>query len=448
MIPAADPTLAYPPPADDTTLSADAGPPTSPYTPPGYEVVREVGRGGMGAVYEARQLDLNRPVALKLVLGAGPADRLRFLAEAEATAAIDNPHVVRVFGSGEVGTRPYLVMEYLPGGTLAARLRDGRLDPRRAAELVAKVARGVAAAHAAGVVHRDLKPANVLFDEKGEPKVADFGLAKRGGSDLTRTGAVMGTPAYMAPEQAKGETKFVGPQADVWALGVILYECLTGKRPFDAADPWGVVHRVLADAPARPAGVPRDLEVVCLKCLAKDPAERYPTAAELADDLDRHLRGEAVAARRAGALEQLYRWGRRNPTVAGLIAAVFLAVLIGGVTSAVLAVQVSREAENARRADREREQAVIRHRVMAREFVRFLVGNQKLDEEKRRELVLQFLAKYPEYDERFFVEAFTSSDPADTAPDAPLPPPPANLANAPQAGAGGAAAIAPKMVGD
>src|SRR5436305_552715 len=235
------------PPAADPADTADYAPTRTgpgrvpadlrpaPVAPPGYVIDGELGRGGMGVVYKALQRGLNRPVALKMVLTGDHADHkdlLRFLAEAETVAAIRHPHVVQVYEFGEQHGRPFLAMEFLPGGSLADRLKaGGALDPRAAAELVEKLARAVHAAHDAGIVHRDLKPANVLFDGAGEPRVTDFGLAKRGGqSDLTRTGAVMGTPAYMAPEQAAGKTKFVGPQADVYALGVVLYECLAGRR--------------------------------------------------------------------------------------------------------------------------------------------------------------------------------------------------------------------------
>ena len=233
----------------------------------------------MGVVYRARQETLNRDVAVKMVLGAAPMDLVRFLAEAESAAAVDHPHVVRVYDFGQHDGRPYLAMEYLPGGTLAERLKAGRLPPRDAADVVAGVARGVAAAHAQGIVHRDLKPGNVLFDAAGTPKVADFGLAKRGGgSNLTHTNAVLGTPAYMAPEQIEEGAKLAGPAADVWALGVILYEAATGARPFDTGDNLATLRKVVEDDPVPPRtlvpAIPRDLETICLKCLAKKPADR------------------------------------------------------------------------------------------------------------------------------------------------------------------------------
>jgi serine/threonine protein kinase len=279
---------------------------------PGYEIIGELGRGGMGVVYKARHLKLNRIVALKMVLNAQHTDSRelgRFLLEAEAVAAIRHPYVIQVYDSGEVHGRPYMAMECLEGGSLISRVRSGgKMAPRHAAELLLKIARGVQAAHDRGIVHRDLKPHNVLLDTPppgsapgtwGEPKVTDFGLAKRGGaSDLTQTGAVMGTPAYMAPEQARGETKNVGPLSDVYALGVILYECLTGTVPFAGEDAWSVIRQVISVEPEpvtrRVAGVPRDLDLICRKCLAKEPSERYSSAGALADDLQRFLLGEAI----------------------------------------------------------------------------------------------------------------------------------------------------------
>ena len=300
----------------------------------GYEVLGELGRGAMGVVFKARHIKLNRVVALKMTLGgrADDKDLIRFLAEAEAVAAVKHGNVVQVYDYGESGGRPYMALEFCPGGPLSERLRAGEpLTARAAAETVGRIAAGVAAAHEEGIVHRDLKPGNVLLAADGEPKVADFGLAKRAASDLTATQAVMGTPSYMSPEQAGGKTKFVGPQADVWSLGVILYECLTGARPFPGATAEEVLAQVLSAEPppirtAKP-DVPRDVDLICRKCLEKNPADRYPTARELADDLERFGRGEPISVRPLGTARRTARWARRNPAVAGLLGAVAVITL-------------------------------------------------------------------------------------------------------------------------
>ncbi len=299
--------------------------------PPGYVLERELGRGGMGVVYLARQDGLNRPVALKMILGAANERALiRFLAEAEAVAAVRHPNVVEVYHFGQHGARPYLALEFCPGGDLDALAGAGKLEPRRAAELMAQVAEGVAAAHAQGIVHRDLKPHNVMLTAAGEPKVTDFGLAKRlAGAGLTATGAVVGTPAYMAPEQAGG-TKFVGPPADVWSLGVMLYELLAGERPFVGDNSWSVLGRVMKGAypplSKVAGGVPRDLVLVAEHCLKLDPRDRYAGASELAADLRAYLAGRPISVRPAGRLETAAKWARRNPAVAGLFAALFAMV--------------------------------------------------------------------------------------------------------------------------
>ena len=343
-------------------LKKSAPPPDQPRATampavPGYDVLAPLGEGGMGSVWKARQVRLNRLAAVKMVLGnqrAGSKELIRFLAEAEAVAAVKHPHVVQVYEYGDANGRPFFAMEYLAGGSLAERLaRTNRFAPRAAAELVATLAGAVQAAHDRGIVHRDLKPGNVLYDEKGTPKVTDFGLAKQtGGSDLTATQVVMGTPAYMAPEQARGQTKFVGPQADVYSLGVILYDCLTGTRPFNAPDQLALLQKVAEQEPERPGkrvpGLPRDVELICLKCLAKEPEERYATAGLLAVDLGRFAAGEPVSVRSAGLVERAAKWARRKPTLAAAYMLGLLAVLLGGLGGA--AVWQWRSAERARYA--------------------------------------------------------------------------------------------------
>jgi serine/threonine protein kinase len=342
----------------------------------GYEVLGLLGRGGMGIVYEARQLGLDRTVALKMVLAgfqAGPKDLARFRAEAAALARLQHPNIVQIYDVGETAGRPYFAFEFVAGGSLAHYLRGTPQPVRPAAQLVETLARAVQDAHANGVIHRDLKPANILLrDEreraKGEsrdlspfasglasvvPKITDFGLAKcaSGGepTDLrgpTATGDLLGTPNYMAPEQAMVPRRPVGPAADVYALGAILYELLTGRPPFTGETPLATVLQVLNNEPVsvtslRP-NVPRDLETICVKCLRKDPKERYASALELAEDLERFLRGEPIRARPARAAEKLWRWVRRHPTPAGLLAAGLLAPVVALITMSLLSARLVR----------------------------------------------------------------------------------------------------------
>jgi serine/threonine-protein kinase len=306
----------------------------------GYEILGELGRGGMGVVYQARQERPNRLVPLKMILAgrhAAATRRARFLAEADAIARLQHPRIVQIYEVGEHDGLPFLSLEYLPGGSLRRRLSGAPLPPETAAELVEKLARAVQHAHEHGVIHRDLKPANVLFTDAGEPKVTDFGLAKQERTDLTDTGAIVGTPSYMAPEQAVGEKGVVGPAADVYALGAILYECLTGRPPFRAPTALETLEQVRSQEPV-PATqlqprLPRDLNTICLKCLHKEPVQRYASAGELADDLARFLRGEAVRACPPSAWSQFARFARRHKgklVIAGLVL-FFLMVLGGGV---------------------------------------------------------------------------------------------------------------------
>jgi serine/threonine protein kinase/tetratricopeptide (TPR) repeat protein len=295
---------------------------------PGYELVRELGRGGMGIVYLARQAALNRLVALK-VIHHGPHDDLelreRFRREAELFARCRHRNLVRIHHVGEHAGHPYLVLEYAEGGSLDKLLDGTPWSPRRAAELVEPLALAIAQVHGVGIVHRDLKPANILLDAAGTPMVGDFGLAKLLDQDLrlTSTGAVLGTPSYMSPEQAEGLSRNVGLPTDVYALGAILFELLTGRPPFkgeSAVDTLKQVREVEVVAPSRlQPNLPRDLETICLTCLAKEPGRRYGGAAELAEDLRRYLDGKTIKARRARLPERVHRWCRRNPWVAASI---------------------------------------------------------------------------------------------------------------------------------
>jgi tetratricopeptide (TPR) repeat protein len=335
---------------------------------PGYEILRKLDRGGMGRVYLARDLRLNREVALKTLRSSESRPEMvaRLWAEAEVMAAVRHPNVVQVFELGKDTARPFIAMEYLPGGSLAARLKDqGAMAPRDAAALVEKVARGVAAAHELGVIHRDLKPGNVLLSgpgpAEGEPKVADFGVAKRMLTNITQTaGSLMGTPAYMAPEQARGEARYVGPPADVWALGVILYECVSGAKPFDGETVESVLTQITSTEPpalrARVSGLPRDLDTIVAKCLSKEPALRYPTAAELADDLGRFLRGEPVLARPLGPVGRARLWCRRHPVGTVLIlASVFFVVAQSLAIAAVMDAYAAERQAKALAEERERD---------------------------------------------------------------------------------------------
>jgi tetratricopeptide (TPR) repeat protein len=311
----------------------------------GYEVLGVLGRGGMGVVYQARHLALNRVVALKMILAAAHADAeevRRFRREAEAVARLQHPGIVQVFEIGRHQGLPFLALEYCAGGSLYRKLAGTPLPPREAARWAETLARALAAAHQRQIVHRDLKPANVLLTESGAPKITDFGLARRldGVSTGTQTGAVVGTPSYMPPEQARGEP--VGPAADVYALGAILYEMLTGRPPFLGPDAYAVLTRVLHEevVPVRrlqPA-LPRDLETICLKCLRKEPGTRYASALELAEDLRRFQQGEPILARPAGRAERLAKWARRRPAVAALSGALLAAtlLLIGGLVTGIV----------------------------------------------------------------------------------------------------------------
>jgi tetratricopeptide (TPR) repeat protein len=369
------PTLSVPPGAGSLSRTAAAEPlalgATQPDqhtggsvpAPPGYEILGELGRGGMGVVYKARHIRLNRLVALKMILAgphAGPDELARFRREAEAAASMQHPNIVQIHEVGEVDGRPYLSLEFIEGGSLAAVL-DGTPQPARpTARLIETLARAMHAAHLRGIVHRDLKPANILLQRSETrsqgseapadspsqsdlsllapdlcPKITDFGLAKRVEGDATgptRSGAILGTPSYMAPEQAAGNGRGTGPATDVYALGAILYELLTGRPPFKATTPLDTVLQVLAEDPIAPSRLQpklsRDLETICLKCLQKDTRRRYADARDLAEDLHRFLANEPILARRVSWLERAAKWARRRPAIAALVAVSVAAAVV------------------------------------------------------------------------------------------------------------------------
>jgi serine/threonine protein kinase/WD40 repeat protein len=328
-----------------------------------YELLEELGHGGMGVVYKARQIKLNRTVALKmLLLGQFSSEQSvkRFEREAQAAAALHHPNIVSIYDVGQIDGQHYFTMEYVEGRSLASVLRDGPLPPRQAAEYCRAVADAIGAAHAAGILHRDLKPSNIVIDPLDQPQITDFGLAKRftegcgsasgihdpGSSaqqpassiqnpatDLTLTGQILGSPNYLAPELAAGKLAEVGPTSDLFSVGAILYECLTGRPPFVAATLQETLLRIRDTEPVAPRilnrSVPRDLETICLKCLEKEPKRRYQTAKELAEELGRFLRGEPVLARPIGPVGKTWRGCKRKPVVAALVAALFLALAVG-----------------------------------------------------------------------------------------------------------------------
>ncbi len=378
---------------------------------PGYEILGEIGRGGMGVVYRARQIGLKREVALKMIRTGDrprPRELARFRAEAEAAARLTHPNIVQIYEVGDDADRPYLALEYVGGGSLAQRLDGTPMPVRPAAELVETLARAMHHAHQRGVVHRDLKPANILvkdnftakdaesaegkqgkranqfspssfsaFSAPSAVKITDFGLAKLLEADAGQTGSgeILGTPSYMAPEQAEGKRGTVGPAVDVYALGAILYELLTGRPPFQGETTLETLDQLRHQEPVAPRQLqpklPRDVETICLKALARSPGRRYATAEALADDLRRFLDGRPIQARPVGRTEKAWRWSRRNPRVAGLAAAVALLMVTLTIVSGWAAVTANEREEEARgreEAARAREQEAIgRERDRTRE---------------------------------------------------------------------------------
>jgi WD40 repeat protein/predicted Ser/Thr protein kinase len=396
-----------PSPHEAATLDPEATrAPTSPQQPtpvletltdgpslPGYEISGVLGKGGMGVVYKARQRGLGRIVALKMILHAehaGEQERQRFQAEAEAVARLQHPNIVQIYEVGEQRGLPYFSLEYCAGGSLETKLSGTPLPPREAAQLVQTLAEAMQAAHDKGILHRDLKPANVLLTEDGTLKITDFGLAKKlGEKGQTQTGSIMGTPSYMAPEQADGKSKEIGPAADIYALGAILYELLTGRPPFKAATALDTVLQVLSDEPVpvrrlQPKA-PRDLETICLKCLHKEPSKRYASAEAMKKDLQRFLDDEPILARPAGRIERGWRWCKRNRAVALSLAAVAVALLGGSIASTLFALQAQRNAEQASEMAEQAQQEKI-HAEQAAEAARRAESHATEQEIQARQL--------------------------------------------------------------
>lgn len=328
----------------DETWQSEPADENAPHQPlpelpivPGYDVIGVLGEGGMGKVFKARHLRLDRIVALKMI---SPMHRKRFQTEGRALAKLDDPHIVQIFEVNECRGIPYFSLEYLEGGSLDRKLAGMPQPPWATARLIEILARAIHTAHLQGFVHRDLKPANILLNREGVPKISDFGLAKRfmDDSSQTRTGDLLGTPAYMSPEQTVGDNDTIGPATDVYALGVIMYEMLTGRPPFRGINSLETLQLIRKVEPVSPRrlqpGVPRDLETICLKCMEKAPAKRYATAMELADDLARFQSHQPIRARRSGAAERIGKWTRRNPIAAALIGVIVLAIVSLGLLGA------------------------------------------------------------------------------------------------------------------
>jgi WD40 repeat protein/tRNA A-37 threonylcarbamoyl transferase component Bud32 len=334
----------------------------------GYELLEEIGRGGMGVVYKARQVSTQRIVALKVILaGRFASDRevARFRSEAVAAARVDHPGIVPVYEFAQDGPLFYYSMAYIEGENLASQLSTSRPTPARAAELARQIAQAVHYAHTRGITHRDLKPQNILIDQDGQPRIVDFGLAKSDAHEgsLTITGQLLGTANYVAPEQAMGEQCKIGPASDIFAVGAILYEMLTGQPPFSASTVVGVLTKVVHDQPTPPRAiescVPRDLETICMKCLAKDPASRYASARALSDDLERFLAGRTILARPVPWWESAWMWCRRYPAIATLTAAIALLAVLLGISNRALRGERDRALSSERQLQESRRQALV-----------------------------------------------------------------------------------------
>ena len=334
-----------------------ASPRPIPKSVAGYEIIKVLGRGAMGVVYKAKQRGLKRLVALKMILSgehAGEQDLARFHAEANAVAQLHHPGIVQIYEIGEDEGHPFFSLEFVDGPSLHRRLQENPLSPKESATLLQKMAEAMAYAHSRGVIHRDLKPANVLMTSDGVPKIGDFGLAKSIGeneSGLTQTGTVMGTPSYMSPEQGSGQIHEVGPLADVYSLGAILYDMLTGRPPFKGTSVMDTLQQLRTREPVSPKqlqpGVPIDLETICLKCLQKDKSRRYADAGALAEDLQRFLKSEPILARPISSVERAWRWSKRNKFKAGTAAGAIIGLVAWGISVTALALLWNAEKKEA-----------------------------------------------------------------------------------------------------
>jgi tetratricopeptide (TPR) repeat protein/tRNA A-37 threonylcarbamoyl transferase component Bud32 len=360
---------------------------------PGYEIQEELGRGGMGVVYKARHLALNRLVALKMILNSANAGRealARFHAEAEVVARLHHPNIVQIYEVGAADGCPFLALELVEGGNLHRQLDGNPQPPESAARMMEVLARAMHHAHQQGVVHRDLKPGNVLLDHDGTPKITDFGLAKRLEHDQTQTAseAILGTPTYMAPEQAAGKTREVGPAADVYALGAVFYDLLTGRPPLRGTTVMDTLQMVLQREPLPPRrlqpSIPLDLQTICLKCLEKDPARRYASALHLAEDLARFLEGRPIAARPTPAWERAWKWARRRP-----VEAMLAVVCVGGMVGLLAGLVVYADQQRELRLRAEEGEELARQAEQSAELARREADARRADAVKQQALLEQ-----------------------------------------------------------